>query len=383
MTNPTPTRPPTYARIALALFGLSAAMLLVCGWLVWRSPAPRDLLRRGPGAMINAPRPEGLHRADPDCERRLACGTFERASNELGQPYDYTTIPITEDGACFRDDGIDPPVFAVAVGDSFTLGHRVAMADGWVEQLEQRLGRDVANLAVSGTGVSQYRCILEKYGLDLQPQVVLIGTFVNDWLDEAMFDAWRCARAQFGGQVDFPRSRPWFDAVRRNAYRLPGEDWQHPTLGHPTHVTINGVNYRFDASAYAAQNLRSPTIAHGRDLAFESIAAMAKQARARGAACVVVIFPAREHVYHERAVEALRYAADQPADTFCRQTAVWCASQNIPTVNLLPVFRAAAVRGERIYFAEDGHLTPHGYAVTAEAIHAAIDRLPPAPPRDN
>lgn len=117
--------------------------------------------------------------------------------------YDWELIPgaagvgkegerITINSAGFRDDewiATKPPgTKRVAVlGDSFTFGMAVAVEDSYVEQLQRMLdGGDVKvevlNFGVIGYGMWQYQVLLEREVLKYDPDLIIVGLFLDDIL---------------------------------------------------------------------------------------------------------------------------------------------------------------------------------------------------------
>jgi hypothetical protein len=80
-----------------------------------------------------------------------------------------------------------PGVFRiVGLGDSFTMGYEVDLEDTYLYQLENILRErgvsnvEVLNLAVSGFGSAEELLKLEHEGLEYEPDLVIVGYFVND-----------------------------------------------------------------------------------------------------------------------------------------------------------------------------------------------------------
>lgn len=379
MTASESHRVPTYARLALLLFGLSVVLVGFSAW-VWLGTEAANAYRRGPSPLTAEWQAdgEGAWIADPYIGKKLRCDVDATDANELGRSFNYRAVRIGLD-ACFRDDGISGPVFAVAVGDSFTFGHKVALEDVWTERLEKSLGAEVVNMGLSGGAPTQYLRNFERHGAALKPRLVIMTLFVNDWLDDAMFHAWWEARQSLGQQVDFPRSNAVYDAIRKNAYRLP-PDWALPPLGSSVDCEIDGELYQFDASAYAAQDPRSPTIDVGKRHTEQAIIGLRDAATLEEAGLVVVVIPAKEHVYHDRVTKLIPYAREMPADTFCREISDWCRANDIPCLDMLPVLRRDVAAGGRPYFPRDGHFREEGNHQLARELDRFLREADLAPP---
>jgi len=103
--------------------------------------------------------------------------TFHIRTRSLGFP-----------GMGFRDDGIDPPVYGVVVGDSYTWGFGVEQEETFTELLEERTSRDFVNLGRAGDSSVELGRILESYGLALNPRVAVWAFFANDLWESERFD---------------------------------------------------------------------------------------------------------------------------------------------------------------------------------------------------
>jgi len=127
-------------------------------------------------------RREGLFDAvdDPDLGYVLRPGT--RASVE-GHP-----VSINSRG--FRDREfapVKPPgmLRIVALGDSITFGNGLDVAETWPKRLEERLTAagvtaEVLNLGVGGYDTLQEVALLERVGMEFDPDVILLAFCVND-----------------------------------------------------------------------------------------------------------------------------------------------------------------------------------------------------------
>ncbi len=114
--------------------------------------------------------------------------------------YHVQTSDLGLGGPGFRDAQVQPPVYGVAIGDSFTYGLGVDEPETWVAQLQAQLGKEVVNLGQPGVGPVREAHIYQRYGRPLQPQVVLWMFFPND-LEDAM--PW-CSTGLVGEQGHSP-----------------------------------------------------------------------------------------------------------------------------------------------------------------------------------
>jgi hypothetical protein len=92
-------------------------------------------------------------------------------------------------------DGARRQAEFVAVGDSFTWCTGVRPEDAWVSRLGQITDLNGYNLGRGGVGVHEYLQILITYGLQLQPDVVLLNYYDgNDLRDALVYQEYRDGR---------------------------------------------------------------------------------------------------------------------------------------------------------------------------------------------
>ena len=135
----------------------------------------------------------------------------------------------------------------------------------------------------------------------------------------------------------------------------------HPTTPIPFFVYQEPPDDRFEA----AWSVTEAIITRLRD-----------EVESRGSRLVVVIIGAPEQVYQDEwehtiarnpAMQALNWDLDGPN----RRLNAFLAAENIPHLDLLPVFRRAAAQPGTppLHFRHDQHWTIEGHRLAAEAIH--------------
>jgi lysophospholipase L1-like esterase len=146
-----------------------------------------------PPGLYGDPADEDNQLAEPHPVRGYALRPHAVVSGDrTGRIIEYR---INERG--FRDGPmartLEAPLRLLAVGDSFTMGLRVAAEDSWPERLEALLregGRDarVLNAGVPGYSARQMRQALEELLPEMQPRVVLFGLYaLSFWRVEAPY----------------------------------------------------------------------------------------------------------------------------------------------------------------------------------------------------
>src|SRR5215470_8108614 len=103
-------------------------------------------------------------------------------------PIRTTSLGLGDIG--FRDIGTHAPFEVIALGDSFAFCDDVRAEECWVRRLADATGVSVATLGVSGYSTLAEERILQRYGPQLHPRLVLLGLFPNDFNDNLDFDEW-------------------------------------------------------------------------------------------------------------------------------------------------------------------------------------------------
>ena len=119
----------------------------------------------------------------------LGWGHIPSAQDRQVTPEFEVDIRINEDGLRDReygDRGAGPLV--LAFGDSFIEGWGVEVEASVSKQLEQRLrpvwgpGAEVRNFGVAGYGTDQELLFFQRSGAALDPDIVLVFFYANDFL---------------------------------------------------------------------------------------------------------------------------------------------------------------------------------------------------------
>lgn len=116
----------------------------------------------------------------------------DRTTRLRWESYDYT---VTANSLGFPGPlyaGHAPPgTFRImTLGDAFTSAEGVDTEQSWPRLLEDELDAmvegvriEVLNFAITGYGPNQYAAVLEAFGPRFGPDVVLVGFFVNEYVD--------------------------------------------------------------------------------------------------------------------------------------------------------------------------------------------------------
>ncbi len=276
------------------------------------------------------------------------------------------------DASTLDTDATEQPTITF-LGDSFVFGQGVASTERVTERLAARLGVTVWNRGVQGTGTGQHLLIYTDVdGPHRHGDIVVLGLFA-DAIRRHVAD-------RFAG-----RAKPRF-RVRDNVLELTGvpvpetyesleerapvstPSWKTRIQRHSrlygaarTHLR-DGVLFILgrDVDPYPEWNAADSEAA---GLMRALLAEFARSVRAADAKLLVALIPAPWHLAATRHPER-RAAFQHAALTICEQL-------DIAAIDLTPALRSSDAQA---YFPVDGHWTPHGHALAAEAIAAELTR---------
>ncbi len=301
--------------------------------------------------------PEIGYRYAPNLEQRMAHPEFD--------------VTFQTNSRGYRDSGEIGPKSGfriVLLGDSFTAGYGVALSDVFAERLEQSLGVEVVNLAVSGHELVHHLHYLRTSELrQLEPDLVVHMIFLGN--DLSQNEAWveGPGNSLRHGTTPFPEHSPgglklaqlWNVARfnRRLQEATVGEPWQPGT--HELSLCTRAQN-PLGVSHY--QN------------AFRLLAEIDKEV---GDTPYLPVMFGFVQMVDEQAAQALGEEYDFSVPE--RTLSAFFERRGQELVNLNPILRREQAR-EPLYYLSDVHWNPAGHKVVAEALTEAVRRrLPPGP----
>ena len=274
----------------------------------------------------------------------------------------------------------------LAVGDSFTFGWGVEGDQAFPQQLAglpTADGRTVESLngGVATYGTDHEAAWLHKYGWGFAPDVVLLGFYTGNDVQDVM---------RYIGQA-----RPATAATKQAAAvvataraRLRNQDQWDAGLESNSHayVFLQQLANRFLPgprrapdmldTAYPYLNPPPAELATGWERTFTLLDQMQNQALRYHVRLIVVAIPAAEQVEAERwnTLQATFGLASTAVnrDAPQQQLAAWSVRSGVPVIDLLPGFRAA--HEPHLYYRADPHWTPAGHALAARLIQADLVR---------
>jgi len=271
--------------------------------------------------------------------------SFEHAHNSLGLRDREHARP--KPAGSFR---------ILILGDSFTYGIGAAVEDGYPARLERTLNQQTKGappVEVINAGIPRYfpeaeRLLLEHYGMQFEPDLVIAAFVPND-----------LAESSLGLDAVAPDPRHGF-LVTKEA-RMLGEigvflfrHWQTFRI-----LWIHGVSDRiwFDphirASGAAGE---TPGLREAWRKVKDEYAKMNAITARRKARFAVLFIPPKGPPWPEKAAEEL---------------AAWCREHGVPFIDAIPAMKDAALT-RQLYWEKDMHCNAEGYRVLADALHRGL-----------
>jgi hypothetical protein len=312
----------------------------------------------------------------------------------------------------------------LVLGDSFAEALQVSLDDTFIKQMEANLETDdthveVINGGVGGWGTDQEAIFYMVEGFRYSPDLVLLCFFTNN---DTLNNYQPLETARTHGEVnkpffhiedgqlvppEFPFEAPPADNTDTPSAPLLGAaNWlqKHsafyrltapylrempPVLNALGPTGILGGMATFMAedpilspSYFVYSTQPSPEWDAAWELTQAIISGLKQEVEADGSQLAVVIIGAPEQVYPERWQAILRRTPalqDQGWDleTPNRRLASFLDSAGIPYLDLLPLFREKANKPDTpaFHFRHDGHWTPAGHELAAEAITSFVQEL--------
>jgi lysophospholipase L1-like esterase len=294
---------------------------------------------------------EGMYVPDAVAGYRLApdfSGTIERAGH---------VTEFSSNSLGLRGDELGPKdgPRILALGDSFTWGWGVPQGEEWIHWAGRELERagvevETINGGVNGYGTESALRLLERIGPDVQPDIVLLGFFANDYTDNLLgaTGIYEVRGGYLFDRFSHETLQESFLARESHLYRLLSTAWETFRVRY-----LGGVPTNRPMKNFTPEEFRE-----GMELSEKWIRAMDMECRRLGARLAVVWLPA--DVYATRGT--------RPEDIPLRaELQSRIAAAGIPSVDLLPV----AMEEDRVgglYLANDGHFSVRGNRVAGRAI---------------
>ena len=353
-----------YRVVAFGAGGLSMLVLLMLPAELWlRSHAPQDVPDFGWSEKPSL---------QPD--EKLGFRLKNSSRTQLRwESYDYEVVGNAE--------GFPGPDFAWAkpagvfrimtLGDAYTSAEGVDTHLSWPRLLETNINEarstdrsaEVINFGITGFGPSQYATITEDYAPRLQPDLIIIGFFINDFWDvQIPIDEFR---DMIG--FDRPPIDSWLGiATGRHLFRY--------FRGHVLEATFERLTGKPSPHTrfFLQQDVMDPeqieAIKAGQSLVRDRFRSIDEVARRVGAQVIVMAIPAPIQVSDRKQLKFLRPQVDFDSNRFDldqpqRLAAEVSAEFGFQFVDLRPALCSA--KSDQPYQPNNLHWTTVGHEVTA------------------
>lgn len=260
---------------------------------------------------------------------------------------------VDHDGHRVTPPATRPGPRVLLLGDSFTFGHDVDDADTFAWRLAQASGAPVTNAAVPGYSLDHVVVQLDRDGLELDPDVVIVGlTPMLITRTRLSWDNW---------------AKPWFEStsggLTLRGTPIPAPDALLDDL-HP----LRAVELGRLALGRLRGDLRPAELEY--TLGPALLDRVVARGEALGARVVVAYLPPAHAVVPDEAQGAALSKATS-RDVWLR----WCASGPRPCLDLLPDL--LALQAEGVVLERGSHWTPEVHARVAARL---LPQITPASP---
>jgi len=315
-----------------------------------------------------------------DLEMGFRVRPYMRNSNRFGfNDRDYPLQPI-------------PGTYRIAIlGDSFNwTGGRTWNYTRVLERLFAESGSDPAieliNTGYPATHTAEQLRLLERFVLQYNPHLLLLGFFVGNDFVEA--DPWR-RRIAFGGattDIDLRNGREWmlwnqpllFRSRAMLLIRNRILEYQNRGKGRQASLEMSRQRYlklEFGRMQFANLNRREQFGAH-QNLVLDSLKEMKAVCMRQGIEFIVVAFPDEFQVDPSLRAAVWRHYRENPQDYRVdrgqRLLEEFCAREKIDFWDLLPVFEEAHQTGQKLYLPNNSHWNKDGNRLAGRELFSKV-----------
>jgi hypothetical protein len=356
---------PAVTLVVSLVLSLAAAELLV------------RVVRPQPRLIIT---PGGFYQPDPPGRYRLSPGYRGRIYNRAEYSND---IRINETG--LRGPEIEAPsegtLRVLTVGDSFVFGVGVEDTETFTAVLPAYLAPEGIqaqglNAGIPAFGVPDAESWFRRHGVELQPDVVVLGIFLgNDLVDASpdreeilLVDGLLVPSQSAGGLKAWLHRRSHLYVAVKGLLELPGFQPLRMKLGLREPWTTRTLREELGVYRKTAEQELGAAI----DATDEALARFAQLSDELGFELVALMIPSEIQLQPERwnsslsslGLDAAAYDPYVPTRIFQGLL----SRHGIPTLDLGPVFAAGLTRGQKLYFSLDRHWTTAGHRLAADEL---------------
>ncbi len=345
--------------VAVAFSELAVRLIAPQAVMLWR---PGPFAQDEPGFFRMRPGHQGVltNRVEYENDIRI---------NDAGLRGAAPTPPVA--GSCR----------ALAIGDSFTFGVGVEEAELFHQRGAAQVGQPVEMLngGIPAIGVPQEIRWLERHGLSLEPDVVLLNVFVGNDLRDADTDVdrWNVIDGQLAPPDAKPGLKDWLYnhvhlfVLLKNAVPNGLQQRVRGVLGMGEPWSL-----RYAREVFEIYHLQmTPRVRRGIQRTEDALDRWLELAERDGFQVAVTLIPDIVQVDPESWQGALRQLGVAAGDVDPRQPnrllRAACERRGIPVLDFTDDFAAAYApardRGEPLYFPIDRHWTAAGHQLAGDA----------------
>ncbi len=269
------------------------------------------------------------------------------------------------------------------LGDSFVWGYGVADSARVSEQLEKNLkNTEIINFGVSGYGTDQYYLQLNARVLQFNPDMVIVGFYVNDFADAGNDERYGYKKPLFKISPDgelmltgvpvpqIPPQEQKNSLLQKINLRLSHTSHTYvflkPAINNIYHLLFPEDVSHFPDIEIAKKNY-SEDYTRYQQLNEKLFCKMSRDLKNKNISFAVVYIPSKIYVLPQ----LLRSAAIAPdeIDVEKPQKILQNFSKNcgFALIDLYPLFNGSSEK-QNLYFKYDGHLSPDGHKYAAQII---------------
>lgn len=271
----------------------------------------------------------------------------------------------------------------LVIGDSFTFGIGVEDQETYPVLLDGLLADQVLNGGVSAMGVPHEVRWLERHGLAVDPDVVVVATYMGNDFQDAM-SVW-AHREVVNNRLYQKRERSalkeWLFlnsqlyVLLKESVPTPVQRWVRERLGLGEPWSLQRLRSSF---AFFAKELSETELEGVRNTAaaLDELVALAEEHGVELAALTIpdlvqVADRPWEETVRQLGLDGSRFDPDAPT----RRMLDLLAERGIPALDLTEPFRIGMDRGDRLYWPVDRHWTPLGHELAASEVAGFLGHL--------
>ncbi len=360
----------------LLLLSFSCVIAVLFAEIVVRMVRPQTVWRTTP---------PGMYAPDGDEGYKLAPGYRGRSYNrtEFDNQVSVNQLGVRGAEMGAKRDGVTR---VLVLGDSFAFGVGVEDDETFAALLPDATARrsaaaplatiETINSGIPGLGAPQQVRWLERHGLAMEPDAIVLAVFLGNDLQDATAEAvsWRIVDGQMVGRGSTPKWRHWLYfnshlyALLKSAVPTGLQQRVRERLG-LAEATSERLGHGVLAVYAKPASEVSEKGAAGTAKALDRLMVIAEE---RDLPVAAMLIPEFAQVSPERWRTVFAQLDANPADyDVLAPNQVFQAlldARGIPVLDLTPSLTRAIERGEQPYFDRDRHWSAIGHAIAAEEL---------------